>query len=250
MSYPAKDLFSDRSSDYAKFRPVYPPSLYELLKEQSREKTTAWDCGTGNGQVAEALASFFSSVCATDISRSQIDQAPQLPNIAYSVQPAEKTDFPDRHFDLITVAQAIHWFDFEAFYEEVRRTSKPGALLAIIGYGGFSVDEIVDSRLADFRKNIIAPYWDKERKYVDEEYRTIPFPFEEIPAPHLAMEYEWTMEHLLGYLNTWSAVKHFIKEQGFNPVLPLAALLQPIWTAGKTKTVRFPIFLRLGRLNG
>lgn len=171
------------SDKYAKYRPTYPNELFDYLKSIVQNKQTAWDCGTGNGQVAFELAKIFDYVFATDISQSQIDNALQADNILYSVQAAEQTNFDNKQFDLIVVAQAIHWFDFDKFYAEVRRTAKEKALFCVIGYGRLQISEPIDNLITDFYTNVIGKYWDKERKYIDENYETIPFPFDEIKAP-------------------------------------------------------------------
>ncbi|MEI6950202.1 class I SAM-dependent methyltransferase [Paraflavisolibacter sp. H34] len=244
-----KDNFSTRSDQYAKYRPGYPPELFDYLDSLVPGKKTAWDCGTGNGQVAYELAKLFDQVYATDISAAQMEQAPTVPNIFYSVQPAEQTDFPEGLFDLVVVAQAIHWFDFEKFYSEVRRTSKPGALIAVTGYGRINVAPELDAVIDDFYHNVIGPYWDQERRYIEEHYTTIPFPFEEIEAPRFVLKRHWTLEHLIGYLNTWSAVKHFIGQQGYNPVDRLSPVLERHWGTQPIREVQFPLLLRIGRIH-
>src|SRR4030095_11116914 len=140
-----KDNFATQSDQYVKFRPTYPDELYQFLLPLVKTKDAAWDCGTGNGQVAQELSKHFKKVYATDISEKQIKNAIQRENIFYKVESAERTSFPDKSFDLITVAQAIHWFDFGAFYKEVERTIKPNGVLAVIGYGLLSIDEDTDT---------------------------------------------------------------------------------------------------------
>jgi len=244
-----KDNFSTQSDKYQKFRPGYPADLYNYLISLTREKKIAWDCGTGNGQVAKELAKYFDKVYATDISQSQLDQAEKAGNIFYEVAPAERTTFPPEIFDLITVAQAIHWFNFELFYKEVKRTIKPGGILAVIGYGLFQSEEKLDAVIHHFYNNIIGPYWDKERKYIDENYQTIPFPFEEITPPRFENQFNWTFPQLTGYLETWSAVKHYIKKNNSNPLDLVLTDLQKAWGKGEeVRKIRMPILLRVGRL--
>jgi ubiquinone/menaquinone biosynthesis C-methylase UbiE len=245
-----KDNFSIQSDKYAKYRPTYPAELFEYLNSIVPNKRNAWDCGTGNGQVAYELAKTFDKVFATDISQSQIDNALQADNILYSVQPAEKTNFDNDFFDMIVVAQAIHWFDFERFYAEVKRTAKENALLCIIGYGRSKISKQIESLIANFYANVIGKYWDTERKYIDKHYKTIPFPFEEIPTPNFENTQHWTFEHLIGYLNTWSAVKHFIKQNNYNPVDSLQSDIKLAWGDEPTKEVKFPLVLRIGRISG
>jgi len=243
-----KDNFSYQSDKYAQFRPTYPDALYNYLLSIVPARDNAWDCGTGNGQVAQVLAQSFKKVSATDISRQQIENAFMHERIDYSVQPAENTSFPDSSFDLITAAQAIHWFDFDAFYKEVTRTIRNKGILAVIGYGLIQLSPSLDRVVAAFYRDVVGPYWDKERKYIDDNYRTIPFPFDEIESPPFENTLEWTFEHLIGYLGTWSAVKHYEKATGRNPVDLVHDELEKAWGDRETCTGRFPILLRVARI--
>lgn len=241
-----KDNFSTQAEIYAKFRPGYPRELFTFIASLVKDKHAVWDCATGNGQAATELAKHFELVYATDISDKQLENAVQKPNITYIKAPAEKTSFEDHQFDLITVAQAIHWFDFDAFYREVRRTLKPGGVLAVIGYGLLEGDEDVKNSIDYFYRDVTGPYWDKERRYLDERYQTIPFPFNEITTPKFISKYNWTLEQLTGYLNTWSAVQHYIKQHGHNPVEQFELKLKQHWKSGEIRLIEFPILLRIG----
>jgi ubiquinone/menaquinone biosynthesis C-methylase UbiE len=242
-----KDLFSQYSKEYAAFRPTYPKELFGFIFNHVTNFDMAWDCATGNGQAAKELASRFKKVYATDISEKQLENAPQRDTIVYSVSRAEKTSFPANSFDLITVAQAIHWFDFDLFYKEAERVAKPNAAIAIWGYGLLSIDPIIDKKSSEFYKNVIGPYWDKERRFIDEKYQTIPFPFEEVKSPELNFTLQWTIEELQGYLSTWSAVQKFIKANQIDPVKELIDSIKPNWS-GEKQGVRFPLFLRVGTI--
>jgi SAM-dependent methyltransferase len=242
-----KDNFSTQANEYAKYRPTYPNELFNYLLSLTTEKECLWDCATGNGQVAGELAAHFKHVYATDISEAQIQNAVRLPNISYSIQSAEKTDFGDKTFDLIVVAQAIHWFNFDNFYKEVKRTLKSNGLLAVAGYNLLQISNEVDVVVKQFKTEYIAEYWDAERRYIDEGYQTIPFPFDEIEAPEFSISLQWTFDHLIGYLDTWSAVKHFEKQKGINPVQQYKNKLKTAWGNEETKLVTFPILLRVGR---
>lgn len=242
-----KDNFSLGAEDYAKFRPHYPVELFEYVYALVNQKNAAWDCGTGNGQVAGVLADAFKEVFATDISQQQLDAAIQKPNIYYSKQPAEQTSFPDQQFDLIVVAQAIHWFTFDAFYAEVKRTLKPGSPLVVLGYGLMQTEAPLQRIINHFYTKIIGPYWDAERHYIDEQYQSIPFPFKEIEMPFFEMKYKWSPEQLLGYLGTWSAVKHYEKQNGHDPVQLISNEITAAWGNARTHLFRFPVLLRAGR---
>lgn len=247
---PMKDNFSSQSAQYARYRPTYPKELFQWLVSLVPTARKAWDCGTGNGQVARELANYFAQVYATDLSRQQIENARPHPKVSYSVQKAEKVSFPAHSFDLITVAQAIHWFDFKAFYREVYRTLWPTTgLLAVMGYGFIQTFPEADAQIGYLYREIVGPFWDPERKYVEEGYRTIPFPFREIKSPLFTIELDWTVDHLIGYLQTWSAVNHYQKEKNQNPVDLIYHDLESCWGTRKIKKVKFPIFLRVGQLN-
>lgn len=243
-----KDNFSEQSNLYQTFRPTYPAELYDFLLDLVPEKNSAWDCGTGNGQVAYELAKHFKKVHATDISRHQLEQAPAHPNIVYSIRRAEAPAFPASYFDLITTAQAIHWFDFDGFYKEVNRTIRKNGIFAVIGYGLIETFPEADKIISRFYREIVGPYWDEERKYLDKNYHTIPFPFDEIDTPDFYSTFEWDFEHLRGYLGTWSAVKHYQNQNGYSPLDLIYDDLKACWN-GKIKTVNFPVFTRITRID-
>lgn len=242
-----KDNFSSQSAEYAVYRPTYPQELYDFLFSLVNEKDAAWDCATGNGQVARILAQHFQKVYATDISEKQLSQALQLPNILYKVESSDRADVPDDSFDLVTVAQAIHWFNFEAFYAEVKRTLKPDGVIAVFGYGLMLIDKKVDQVIHKLYEDILGKYWDSERRYIEEGYKTIPFPFEEVTAPHFQIKTTWSFSQMIGYLNTWSSLQHYKKANERNPLEYLMIELKDAWGDDAEKEVRFPILLRVGR---
>lgn len=241
-----KDLFSNHAAQYASFRPTYPQALYGFIFQHVNRFDLAWDAGTGNGQVARDLSKKFNKIFATDISQKQIDNAYQQENIFYQIA-GEKTSFPESQFDLITVAQAIHWFDRNTFYEEVRRVAKPNALLAVWGYGLLSINEQIDLIIQEFYTQVIGPYWDSERRLIDEHYKTIEFPFAEIQTPLFSFSFHWSLEELQGYLTTWSSVQKYIGEKQINPVTELMKKVQLHWRSEKIE-VKFPLFLRMGKI--
>jgi ubiquinone/menaquinone biosynthesis C-methylase UbiE len=243
-----KDNFSKQADLYARYRPSYPPELFDFVLAQVRGRQAAWDCATGNGQTAKELAGSFNKVFATDVSQKQLDNAWQAPNIFYSLQPAEQTNFDDNTFDLVTVSQALHWFQFDKFYKEVRRVAKPGAFIAVWMYALLKVDPEIDKLISHHHLEILDKYWDKERKYVDEKYTGIPFTFEEIKCPLFKIEYEWSIKDLEGYLNTWSALQKFISANNYNPVEDLIKKIIPFWKT-ETKKIVFPVYMRMGRID-
>ena len=243
-----KDFFSSQSKVYAAFRPPYPKDLYKFIFRHLPDKKVAWDCATGNGQVAHYLASYFKEVYATDISQQQLDHAVREKNIFYSKCPAEKTGFRDNQFSLITIAQALHWFDQRLFFEEARRVAKPNAIVAAWGYGLLNIDPVIDGLIMEFYKDKVGPYWDEARKLVETEYRSVDFPFDEIKAPSFSIKVQWTIDQLAGYLSSWSATQKYVAERGHDPVSPFIKTLQKHWPTTE-RAASFPIFTRMGRVN-
>ena len=241
------DRFSGHADLYAQYRIDYPSELYDFILSFVGNRQTAWDCATGNGQVASALATMFEQVEATDISETQLILAVKKPNIHYQVSPAEQTPFASQTFDLITVAQALHWFDVGMFHQEVRRVAKPGAVIVEWGYGLVQLNADLDPIMLDFYRNRIGPYWDPQRKYIDDAYATLPFPFADAQQATFTARRTWSLERFLNYLRTWSAVRQYIHENEEDPVKWLGEDLKPLWGDGD-REVQFPIFLRVGRV--
>jgi len=243
-----KDHFSAQSGTYAEFRPVYPAGLFRFLSSLCSGHEFCWDVATGNGQAAATLAEFFSHVYATDASANQIAEAKPHPRISYYVEGAEKTALKDQSCDLITVAQAIHWFRHDAFYTEVRRVLKPGGILAIWGYGLHTVSPEVDHIVEDFYSRIVGPYWPPERRYIEQKYAGLPFPFAEITAPAFEISAQYSLSQLMGYLQSWSATQRYIKENGNNPLNEIQSALKPAWGAQQVRTLRWPIYTKIARV--
>ena len=174
-----------------------------------------------------------------------MENAAAADNIIYKEESAEKTSFGDKQFDLITVAQAIHWFDFDAFYKEADRILKPGGVLAVLGYGLFNTNAESKKILDHFYHDITGPYSDPERRYLDENYTTIPFPLNEKEVKQFSNTFTWTFEQLTGYLETWSAVQHYIKKNGSSPLDIIKEELKDSWEKSD-KQVTFPLLLRIG----
>ena len=243
------DHFSGVAAKYADFRPHYPATLFDHLATLAPKNSTVWDCATGNGQAAADLAARFERVIATDASQEQIAATTARANVEYRVASAEASGLADGSVALVTVAQAMHWFDLIKFYAEVKRVLKPGGVLAVWAYGINEVEGApVNAVVQDYYANEVGPYWPPERKLVEEGYRTLPFPFTEIAPPGFRMEARWTLAQLLGYFSTWSATNRFIKAKGSNPLEALAEKLGPMW--GKTERARWvtwPLAMRVGR---
>ncbi len=244
------DHFSSVAARYADFRPHYPPALFDFLVTLVPRHSSVWDCACGNGQATSDLATRFSRVFATDASGEQIASATPHPNVEYRVALAEQSGLPAGSVQLVTIAQALHWFDWSRFYPEVQRVISRGGAIAAWAYGMNQIEgEAANQIVQHFYSNIVGPFWPPERKLVEEGYRSIPFPFEEVTAPPFSMQAQWTLEQLLGYFSTWSATNRLIKSTGQSPIPSLAAALEKVWTPpGSLRTVTWPLSVRVGRL--
>lgn len=245
---PFKDHFSRLAAQYSEFRPTYPAAIFDYLAQVCHERQSAWDCACGNGQAALALAERFEAVTATDASPQQIAAAPARPNVTYRVAPAEESGIEPRSVDLVTVAQALHWFDLDSFYGEVQRVLKPSGVLAVWTYGPLHVQgDGIDALFQEFYRDTVGPYWPPERRLVETGYRGLAFPFAEIPVPPFNMREQWDRAHLLGYLRTWSATARYVEAKGVDPVTVLEERLSPLWVdVHSTRSVTWPLALRVG----
>lgn len=242
-----KDHFSGASSDYQRNRPTYPEALFQFLAGQAPSHGCAWDCATGTGQAAQMLACYFERVIATDGSATQIATAVRDPRIDYRVATAEASGIDNASVDLVTVAQALHWFDIPAFFREARRVLKPRGIIAIWSYNLLTIEPAIDAVINHLYGPVLDAYWPPERRLVESDYRGIEFPFRQIATPAFAMESHWTLDQLLGYLRTWSAVRRFQDEHGVDPVIATGEALLPLWGERKSiKAIRWPMPVRVG----
>lgn len=240
--------FQQGGADYALHRPTYPAALAAVLAELAPARRLAVDVGCGTGQLSVLLADEFESVIATDVSADQIAHAAARPQISYRVGPAETLNAGDGVADLVVVAQAAHWFDLPAFYAEAARVAAPRGLLALVTYGVMEIEGAPNERFQRFYWDEIGPYWPAERRHVETQYRDLPFPVAEMPAPSLAIERHWSLDDLMGYIGTWSATRQ-ARKAGAEAVIAAAERdLRPLWGDARL-TVRWPIAMRVGRLN-
>lgn len=244
------DHFGKVAGQYADFRPRYPDELYAWLARQCGSHALAWDCGCGSGQASVALAAHFDRVHATDASADQIAHAEAHPKVNYSAAPAERSGLPDHCADLVTVAQALHWFDLRAFYAEARRVLKPGGVLAAWTYGIHHIDDsAVNAAVRHFYHKVVGPFWPPERHHVETGYRELDFPFERIDAPAFTMTVQWPLAQLLGYLRSWSATARYVAANGKDPVEALEQQLLPLWgDPAQAREVGWPLGVLAGRV--
>jgi SAM-dependent methyltransferase len=243
-----KDHFSGHAGEYAAYRPSYPDDLFEWLALQTPTHDLAWDVGTGSGQAALGVARHFQIVIASDAAEAQVRAATPHARVTYKVMPAERTDIANGSVDLVAVGQAIHWFDFERFYDEVRRVLKPDGVIAAWTYGRNRITPAVDAIVQRYYSETVGRYWPPGRKFVESQYRTVPFPFHEIKAPSFRMQQHWRLDDMLGYLGTWSATKRYAQAHGKNPIDLVREALTRAWGEDDVRVVEWAFHIRVGRV--
>jgi len=242
-----KDHFSKHATDYAKFRPRYPQTLFDYLGSITPSRQLAWDCGAGNGQAALGLASVFDRVIATDASEKQIANAQSHERVEYRVAPAENSGIELQTLDLVMVAQALHWFDLDRFYAEARRVLKDKGVFAASAYNLLHIERAIDEVVSRYYYDVVGPFWPPERKLV-EQFADLSFPFHAIDAPKFEMTAHWNLDQLSGYLRTWSSSQRFIATKGRDPLEQIANDLRSTWgKPEQARTVIWPLVLRIGR---
>ncbi len=243
-----EDHFSRQSQTYVQYRPQYPEEIYGYLASLAPGKSLAWDCGTGNGQAALGLAKHFDKVFATDASAEQISRAYPHPTVDYHVEPAEHVSLNDSTVDLVTVSVAIHWFNFDEFYREVKRVLKPNGILAAWTYSLTEISPEIDALIQHYYHNILDGYWPERIRYLEERYRTIPFPFEEITPPSFIMKVDWTLNQYAGFLNSWSATQRYKEQSGHHPLEIIWDKLTAAWgNENEPRSIRWPLHFRIGQ---
>jgi SAM-dependent methyltransferase len=249
MSEPFKDHFSGHARDYASHRPTYPDELFDWIATLTDTHDRAFDCATGNGQAAVSLARHYRHVVAADASAGQIESRRLHERVSYLVALAEAIPLSAGCCDLLTVAQAAHWFDFARFDAEVRRVVRPGGAVVVWAYEKFRIEAHIDEVVEHFYSNVVGEYWPPERRHVENGYRDIPFSFAPLTVPPFDLGLRWTLAQTLSYIETWSAVRRYRQALGRDPMLQFAADLESVWPEEETaRAVRWPLVIKAGRV--
>ncbi len=252
-SHPSRstDLFSKQADLYSIYRPAYPARLFQQLADCAPTRALAWDCATGNGQAAQGLSPYFDRIIATDLSSAQLRNALPIANVEYQELAAEAAlPVPAQSVDLVTVAQAIHWFDHDRFYAEVKRVLRPGGLFAAWGYGFHApISPAIDSILHEFYFGTLGAFWKQQNQLIWDRYRNLKFPFEQIAFPEFQIEVAYTLEEFMGYFKTWSAHALYREKHGVDATDLLLKQLEPIWgDPHLRKSMAWDLILKVGRV--
>jgi SAM-dependent methyltransferase len=243
-----KDHFSSHAAAYAAYRPGYPPELAAWLATLAPTAELALDVGAGSGQLSVLLAAHFERVIATEPSTRQVEGAVRHDRVEYRMAPAEKCDLPDVSVDLLTAAQAAHWFDLPAFFSEAQRLLKPDGAIVLLSYAGMEHRTAIEPLIDAFRLETLKHYWPAERQLVENGYRDIHLPFEAIPAPPFFIEVHWPLAAMVGYLDTWSAIRAMERDIGRGWFEDFLAVLREAWGDPETvRTIRWPLAILAGR---
>lgn len=244
-----QDHFSAVAGAYARHRPRYPDALFSWLSSLLRDRATAWDVATGSGQVAIALTEHVEHVIASDASAEQIEHAIRHERITYLAEPAEHVSLASNSVDLITAGAAAHWFDFDGFYDEVRRVATRGAVIALFSYGPRDFADAIDPVVSRFEEALLDPFWPERLELVHQRYATIPFPFEELDAPPFVMRVESTLDEMIQFLETWSASQRYYEQHGVRATSVIAEDLERSWgDPTHRRLIECPLFMRIGRV--
>lgn len=105
----------------------------------------------------------------------------------------------------------------------------------------------IDLIIKYFYFNIVGEFWPPERKFVENGYENIPFPFYKLPSPSFRMSAKWTIKQLIGYIGTWSAVKRYRDSNGSDPVELIENKLTKIWDDTAYMEVYWPLSILIGK---
>ena len=244
-----EDHFSRQAKEYAQYRPHHPAKLFKYLASITPEHKLVWDCGTGNGQAAIELTRYFEKVIATDASSDQIFNIFKHKKIDYRIELAEKVSLDSASVDLVTVAVAVHWFDLNRFYSEVKRILKPNGVLAVWTYFLSEINPEIDQILMEYFSEILKGYWPSRIQYVQNHYKTLPFHFDELTPPVFTTSALWNLDQTIGFLTSWSATQKYIEKAGHHPVELIWPKLETAWgEAAKVRKVQWQLYMRVGKV--
>ncbi|KAK1422025.1 hypothetical protein QVD17_24866 [Tagetes erecta] len=256
--------FVKQAKQYSEARPRYPPEMFDFIASKTPCHDVAWDVGTGNGQAATSLVSIYKSVVATDTSKKQLEFAPKLSNIRYectspnmSMSELEEKIGPESSVDLVTVAQALQWFDLDTFYNQVKWIlKKPSGVIAVWCYTLPNIDDEVDLVLQKSYMESKSYLVGLAREMIEDKFANIKFPFDPVAGCDHTGPFEFqtkklmTLDELFTFIRSASPYQT-AREQGVE--LLNDGVIEEFKRAWKEdancqKNVVFPVYLRIGKL--
>ncbi|MEO0675806.1 MAG: methyltransferase domain-containing protein [Pseudomonadota bacterium] len=167
----------------------------------------------------------FDQVHASDLDTDQFAAAPHHPAITYHQGAAHASGLAPASVDAITVATALHWFDFDLFWPEVTRVAAPGALFAAWTYQLPTGDHDVQTHMLDPIMAVIDPYWSQRNRLSWQGYDRAwtGMPFATMAAPAFACDLTWTPRQLLAFIKSWSAYIRAVDDGHSNRLARLEA---------------------------
>jgi SAM-dependent methyltransferase len=154
----------------------------------------------------------------------------------------------DNAADLLMAAQAFHWFESEPFYAEALRVLRPAGVLALVSYALSRITPEVDA-VVDELYTSLDPYWEPERRIVEDGYASVRVPFAELPTPAFEMRSAWTVDDLIGYLGTWSALRKAQAAEGRDPLGDIGPQLATVWGESPRRGAVWPLSVRAFRVH-
>lgn len=242
--------FASEGASYAVGRPIYPDSLYSWIADQSGQRKLVWDCGAGSGQASHGLARHFDRVIATDSSLEQLNHAQSHPRISFLHCSAEMPDDAVRGFNAVCGACAVHWFDLEAFYKNVRRLASRNAVIAVWTYEWPWTDSSeVNEELAFIKDKMLDDYWPVQSSLYLNHYKDLTFPFQQITPPTFHCSVGSSLDDLCRFIFTWSPIKRYIAANGFASLDRIRSRLETAWLAHPPDgQLTLPLYMKVGRI--
>ncbi|KAL4426897.1 hypothetical protein ABPG74_008821 [Tetrahymena malaccensis] len=238
------DLFGrkNQGQNYDKYRPKYPSKFFDLILKDLNSKESYLDVGCGTGQMLFKLNSHFKIAVGTDLSEKQVSVATEkisnnqnymnvkviqsdANNLISSLQ---KNSLP-LNYDLVTVGQALHWFEVEKFLQLTQSkilNQNQNSRLAVAAYywDGFDIDinneQLSGKQIHEQYYNSIKNYYDFDRDNLYSNYKHYPFNkyFEQTSEDSFIEKDIFQLDDLVRYMKTSSAYNTLVEQNSKNPI--------------------------------
>ena len=208
------------SERYAKCRTKLPVPLIEnLLSQHVGPQPGLWlDVGCGPGTSTQELIGRSEKIIGVDISETQLEEARKAvvhPSVTFLQGGGEALPVESASADIITVVQAVHWFDLPAFFKEAERVLKPGGVLGLVCYPHYEVPSSPTMNVA--MKHVffefLGPYFFRPTmKHLEERYANIIIPFGANTRTSLQLSCKQTYDELVYSVSAWSGFQNYCEK--------------------------------------